>query len=284
MIQWSCELLTQGEKMRYFKNFAVFCSGLAAFSGTVFLLLRFSGFDLKNVEEELGLIDKLKLYFSKTDRLDNFLMLLLVAFFVLSVAAACALPKIPCVSFFFTLPPLALAIDMFKAEKFNSSPMMYIILAVIAAAGALFSCLGRDKKTGGRQGAIANSLAALLVGAFCFYVWYRQRELVGLDAEESLGLNFFDFEIYTGIENADFKILLIFAIVYAAIAVVLLLLGNIYFIGPCLTLPPAAAAIYLWSAEKISAHAEVVVTLSVVAFLTSLVCALLGVAVQRKRD
>ena len=67
--------------MRYFKKFADFCSGLAAFSGAVFLLLQYLKFDPKDVEEELGLLDKLKLYFSKTDQIDNFLMLILVAFF-----------------------------------------------------------------------------------------------------------------------------------------------------------------------------------------------------------
>jgi len=51
--------------MRYFKKFADFCSGLAAFSGAVSLLLRYLKFDPKNVEEELGLIDKIKLYFFK---------------------------------------------------------------------------------------------------------------------------------------------------------------------------------------------------------------------------
>lgn len=268
--------------MRYFKNFSAFCSGLAAFAGAVFLLLEYSRFDLKNLEEELGIFDKLKLYFSKTDRLDNFLMLLLVAFFTLSVLAACALPKIPSVSFFLTLPPLALSIDMLRSEKIESSPMMYVILAVVAVAGALLSCLWRDRETGGRQGAIANSLASLLTSAFCFYLWYRQRSVAALEVEQSLELNFFDFEIYTSLEATDLKILLILAIAYAVISVALLLLGNIYFIGPCLTLPLAVASIYLWSTEKISAHAEVVVTLSVVAFLTSLVCALLGVAVQRK--
>lgn len=267
--------------MRYFKKFADFCSGLAAFSGAIFLLLQYMNFDLKNLAEEIGFVDKLKLYFSKTERLDNFLMLLLVAFFTLSVAVSCILPKLPSVSFFFTLPPLALAIDMFKAEQFKSSPMTYIILAIIATSGALLECLRRDRETCGRQGAIANSLASLLSGAFCFYVWYKQKSLPDFDASESLELNFFDFEIYLNLENTNEKILLIFTIVYAVIALALILLGNVYFIGPCLTLPPMVAAIYLWSTEKISAHAEVIVTLSIVAFATSLVCMLVGVATPR---
>ena len=267
--------------MRYFKKFADFCSGLAAFSGAVSLLLKYLKFDPKNVEEELGLIDKLKLYFSKTDNIDNFLMLLLVVFFALSVAVACILPRLPSVSFFFTIPPLALAIDMLAAGRIKSSPMMYVILAVIAASGALYECLRRDKETGGRQGAVANFLASLFASAFCFFVWYKQRSVSLLDVKESLDLNFFDYEIYSNLENASIKLLLIFTIAYATIAVVLLILGNIYFIGPCLTLPPAVAAIYLWSAERLAAHAEVIVTLAVVAFATSLVCMLLGVATQR---
>ena len=269
--------------MRYFKKFSDFCSGIAAFSGAVFLLLRFMNFDLKNLEEELGTVDKLKLYFSKTEYLDNYLMLLLVAFFSLSLVASCILPKLPSVSFFFTLPPLALAIDMFRAERIKSSPMMYVILALIATSGALLECLRRDRETGGRQGAIANSLASFLSGAFCFYVWYKQKTLFESQIERSSDLNFFDAEIHLGLENTNIKILLIFAIVYAVIAVLLLLLGSIYFIGPCLTLPPAAAAIYLWSTEKISAHAEVIVTLAAVAFVVSLVCMLVGVATPSKK-
>ena len=211
-------------------------------------------------------------------------MLLLVAFFVLSVAVSCILPKLPCVSFFVTLPPLALAIDMLKAERLKSSPMMYIILAGIAAVGALFECLRRERETGGRQGAVANSLASLLSGAFCFYVWYKQKNLSALELQEIAEFNFFDHEIYLNIENTNAKLLMIFTIVYAAIAVVHVLLGNIYFIGPCLTFPPMVAAIYLWSTEKISAHAEVIVTLAVVAFAVSLVCMLVGVATPSKKN
>ena len=154
----------------------------------------------------------------------------------------------------------------------------------VAAVGGLFECLMRDRETGGRQGAIANSLASLFSGAFCLYVWYKQRNLSELQVQENLELNFFDSEIYLNLENTNIKTLLIFAIVYVVIATALILLGDIYFIGPCLTLLPAVAAIYLWSTEKISAHAEVMVTLSVVAFLTSLVCMLVGVATPSKNN
>lgn len=268
--------------MRYFKKFADFCSGLAAFSGAVSLLLRYLKFDPKNVEEELGLIDKLKLYFSKTDNVDNFLMLLLVAFFALSVAVACILPRLPSVSFFFTVLPLALSIDMVAAGRIKSSPMLYVILAVIASVGTLYECLRRDKETGGRQGAVANFLACAFVSAFSFFIWCKQRSVSLLDTKESLELNFFDYEIYSNLENANAKVLLIFTIMYAVIALILIVFGNIYFIGPCLTAMPAAASIYLWNTERISAHAEVIVTLAVAAFVTSLVCMLLGVATPRR--
>ena len=265
--------------MRYFKRFADFCTGFALFSAVIYLFREFMSTSFG--EEELKITEKLKLFFDKTVELDNFMMLVLAGLLALSLAVSCVLHRFPYVSMAFAVPPLVLCFDMIKAERIEEYPLMYVILSAMGVLGAVFETLRRDREDGRCRGAVGGALVSLLTSAFCLYTWLRWREVSPISEDAVFELNFFDYEIYTCSQEMNMKSVLTFAIVYAVIAVVLLVLRDVYFIGAPLTLVPCIMLVYRWNAGSLTVHPEVIVTLSVVTAGVSLVCALSGSARSR---
>ena len=267
--------------MRYFKRFADFSTGFVLFMAAMHL---FGAFMSSNfTEEELKMTEKLKMFFDKDAELGNFLTAVLIALLALSLIASCVLKRFPQIALVFAVPPLALILDMVEAGRIDKYPMLYVLFAAIAVLGALTEALRRDREDGRCRGAVGSALVSLLTAAYCFFIWYRWNKISALDGEAALELNFFDREIYTSAENMNMKSLLIFGAVYVAIAVVMLIFRDVYFVSTPLAAVPCVLLIYRWNAETLTVHPEVVVTLSVVTLCVSLVCMLSGKASIGKR-
>lgn len=267
--------------MRYFKRFADFSTGFVLFMAAIHLFGKFMSTDF--AEEVLKLTEKLKVFFDKEAHLDNFLTAVLIVLLALSLTVSCVLKRFPHVALAFAVPPLALILDMVEADRIEKYSMLYVLFAAMAVLGALTEALRRDGEDGKCRGAIGSALVSLLTAAYCFFIWFRWSKVSPLDSEAAAELNFFDREIYTASGDMNMKSLVYFGAAYLAIAVVMLILRDVYFVSAPLTAVPCVLLIYRWNAEALTVHPEVVVTLSVVTLCVSLVCTLSGKARTGKR-
>lgn len=266
--------------MRYFKRFADFCTGFALFSAIIYLFREFMSNNFG--EEELKITEKLKLFFDKSAELDNFMMLLLIGFFALSLAASCVFSKLPYISTLFSVPPLVLCMDMIKSERIEEYPLMYVILSSMGILGSVFESLRRDSEDGKCRAALGNALVSALTSSSCFFIYFKWQEVRHLIDNQPFDLNFFDYEIYSASRDMNMKSILIFACVYAGIAVLILVFGNVYFLSLPLTLTPCALLIYRWNAGSLTVHSEVIVTLSIITAGATLICTLSGKITPKK--
>ena len=267
--------------MRYFKRFADFSTGFVLFMAAMRLFGEFMSTDFS--EETVKLTEKLKVFFDKEGYLDNFLTAVLIALLALSLTASCVLKRFPQIALVFAVPPLALILDMVEAGRIEKYPMLYVLFAAMAVLGALTEALRRDREDGRCRGAVGSALVSFLTASYCFFLWYRWSKVSPLDSEAALELNFFDREIYTSAEDMNMKSLIWFGAAYAAIALVMLIFRDVYFVSAPLAAVPCVWLIYRWNAETLTVHPEVVVILSVVTLCVSLVCTLSGKARIGKR-
>ena len=271
--------------MRYFKRFTDFCSGFACFTAIIYLFRQYMTYKLGDEEAEIGLVDKLKMFFSRQTELEHYLMLMLAVMLAVSVLASVILNKLPQLTFVFSLPPLLLSLDMIKSEYIREYPMMYPLLGSLAVIGGIYECVRMDKRDGKHRSAYAGSVVSAFASAFCFYIykkWQTFSALTHEETENALEMRRFDYEIYNHADAMDMKLFLTFAIVFGCLAVIGVILTDIYFIDAILALPPMVALIYTWGAEKISVHPEMLVALSVAIFTTRIIPTVSCKATYRK--
>ena len=259
--------------MRYFKRFGDFCSGFACFAALIWL---FAEFKMSTFKEDIGFKEKIKYFFEESERLANKLMLVLAVMLVISILASVVFKRIPYVALLFSVPPLMLSVDMVKDGYIENYPMMYILFCGIAVLSGVWECISRDRLDGGHRVGFAGDAVALAASGSMFFIWKRAEFLSLGESFYIVELNHFDLEIYENLENMNIKIFLVLACVYLGLALVSLLLKDIYFIDAILATVPLVVTVYMWSAGKLTAHAELVVTASAVYFAVRLISALSG--------
>ncbi|MBO5203508.1 MAG: hypothetical protein J6B72_02720 [Clostridia bacterium] len=264
--------------MSYFKKFADFCSGFAAFTALIYLFRQYMTFTPH--EETEGSLEKLKQFFSKTDEYDNLLLLILALFFVASVLSSRLFAKrlsfIPVVT---ALPPLLLAVDMIKAEYIKEYPMLYVLFGALGVMAAIYECVRMDRADSKRRSAIAVKVVSLFTAAFCYYV-YKKTEELSLISYDGPEFNPFERELRLYGGDMDIKLLSTAALIYLVLTVISILLTDIYFIDAILSVGPAVWLIYLWNAEKLTVHPELIVTLALCTLAVRTVPAFSGKAVK----
>ena len=265
--------------MSCFKKFGGFCSGFACFAALIWLFAEFMTADF---EEEIGFKDKLKVFFEESESLANKLMLVLAVMLVISILASVVFKRIPYVTLIFSVPPLMLSVDMVKDGYIENYPMMYILFCGVAVLSGVWECISRDRLDGGHRVGLAGDAVALAASGSMFFIWKRAEFLSLGESFYILELNHFDLEIYENLENMDIKIFLVLACTYLGLALVSLLLKDIYFIDAILAAVPFVATVYMWSAGKLTAHAELVVTASAIYFAVRLISALSGRSYPRQ--
>lgn len=267
--------------MSYFKKFADFCSGFSAFTAVMYLFGKYMMFDFG--EEELGMKDKLGVFFSKMISVQNHMMLILAIAFIVSVIAGRIFARLPYVAVIFVVPPMLLSVDMIKAELIEEYPMLYVILGAVAVIGGAFDCIFRDRDDRKHRSAYASAAVGAMFSAFCFFVARKSVALSGLDETAALELDRFDHEIFAESANMDMKLFYVFAAVYALLAVICLFLADVYFIGALLAIPPAVSLIYMWGAGKLTVQPEMLVTFSLIYLAMCVIPAVSGKAFYKQK-
>lgn len=268
--------------MRYFKRFGDFCSGFACFAALIWLFTQFMTATFEELEEDIGLKEKIKYFFEESERLANKLMLVLAVMLVISILASVVFKRIPYVTLLFSVPPLMLSVDMVKDGYIENYPMMYILFCGIAVLSGVWECISRDRLDGGHRVGLAGDVVALVASGSMFFIWKRAEFLSFGESFYIVELNHFDLEIYENLENMNIKVFLVLACVYLGLALVSLLLKDIYFIDAILAAVPLAVTVYMWNIDKLTAHAELVVTAAAVYFAVRLISALSGRAYPKQ--
>lgn len=265
--------------MRYFKRFGDFCSGFSCFAALIWL---FTEFMSSTFEEELAFKDKFKVFLEHNGNVERKLMLVLAAMLVISVIASVVFKRLPYVTLLFSVPTLMLSVDMVRDGYIEKYPMMYVLFCGVSVLSGVWECIAMDRCDGGHRAAYAGDVAALVASASAFFIWKRSEFLSCPDLFYVVELNHFDLEIYGNLERMDMKIFLIFACAFVGLALVSLLLKDIYFIDAILSVVPFVATAYMWSAGKLTAHSELLVTAAAVCFAVRLISALSGSAYPKR--
>ena len=266
--------------MGYFKRFTDFCSGFSAFTAIMHLFRKYMTYNFE--DDVLGIREKLKIFFVDPLNEKNLWMLILAIAFIASVLGGRVLSRYPHLATVFTVPPLLIAVDMVRAQLIDEYPMLYVILGAVAVLGGVVDCILLDRGDGKHRSAYACSAVGLMLSAFCIYLARRAASLAEVDTTVR-GLGRFDREIFTDVAKTDLKTLYVFAAVYAVLAILCFVFTDVYFIDGLLALPPTVALIYTWGAGKLTVHAEMIVTLSVVYLAVCAVPAISGKAFYRRK-
>lgn len=272
--------------MSYFRKFADFCSGFSAFMVLIYLFREFMVYSFS--EEVEGIREKLKIFFSKQDNYQNLLLLIFAALCVLSVIMGRIFARYPHISLVFTVFPLVMTADMIKEKYLEEYPLLHALLGCLAVAGAIYECVSRDREDGKKRSAFGGNAVSLCTAGFCCWLYRRAQTAVMLSEtvvesaeEETVTLGYFDRQILMDMESMDMKIFLGFAATFAVLVLISLLLSDIYFIHGILAAVPMIAAIYMWNADKLTVHPELLVTFAVINFAVRAVPAISGIARKR---
>ena len=223
------------------------------------------------------------MFFSESTNVQNHMMLVLATVFAISIIGGRVFARLPYIAVIFSVPPMLLTVDMIKAELIEEYPMLYAILGALAVLGGVVDCILRDRDDKKHRSAYACCAVGLAFSVFCLYVARKSVSLTGLDESSVLELDRFDYEIFTESANMDMKLFYILAAVYAVLAVLSVVLADIYFIDGLLSVPPTVALIYMWGAGKISVHPEMLVTFAIIYLAVCAVPAISGKAFYRQR-
>lgn len=255
--------------MGYFKKFGDFCSGFCCFTALIYLFRQFMAYD--PTQEELGTLEKLKLFFEGTAHPERSMLLRLALLFAVSVLIGRIFSRFPHISLLAAVPPLLLTVDMIKSSYIKEYPMLYVILGGIGFISGCCDCVGADKKYGGNRSAWGGNLLSVCAALFCIYVLRTQAELDGADV---LQMNYFEYEIYARSQTMNMKLFAVLAAIYAVAVLLSLFLSDVYFIHAIVAAVPAVALVYLWEADKLTVHPELMVVFGIVVLTARIIPAI----------
>ena len=236
-------------------------------------------------EDVEGMKEKIKLFFSKTEEYTHLLLLILALLFIASAIAGRVFAKYPHISLIFTVHPLLTVADLIEEERIKEYPMLYALLGTIAVIFSACECLLRDREDGKRRSAFVGNAVSLFCGAFLLKVWQMNRELPNEAADILMSEEFnpFEYAVKIGAELMDMKLFFILALFFFGTVLVSLLLSDVYFVHALVALPTTVYVIYAWSAEKLTVHPELVVTLCIVNFAVRAIPAVSGRAIFKQK-
>lgn len=261
--------------MGYFKKFGDFCSGFCCFTALIYLFRQFMAYD--PAQEEVGTLEKLKLFFEGAAHPERSMLLRLALLFAVSLLIGRIFSRFPHVSLLAAVPPLLLTVDMIKSSYIKEYPMLYVILGGISFVSGCCDCVGADKKYGGNKSAWGGNLLSICAALFCVYVLHTQATLDGADV---LQMNYFEYEIYAQSQTMNMKLFTVFAAIYAVGVLLSLVLSDVYFLHAIVAAVPAAVLAYLWGADKLTVHPELMVAFGIVVLTARVIPAISARAVS----
>ena len=243
--------------MKYCKRVTDFFAGFTAFSAIMYLFCEYMKYNFNDIESTT---DKLKHFFSHEPTKDYRFYLSLIALLILSCVVSIVFDKFPVVTLAVSALPMIQIIAMFDADKIYDRPMLYILPTAIHMGGCLFECIRRDRIDRKRRAAIATDLLALTVILFCIYVFHIVKTLPELEFKD---LNFFEHSLYYIYKDIDLTVFKNVAICYAVLAVIRLILRDLYYVDAILSVIPFVLIMRAWYTEGIPVFATSLVMLSV---------------------
>lgn len=246
--------------MRIFKKFTDFCGGFAAGSAILYLFCQFMAF---SPAEDVGLMEKAKLFLTPTETHDYRAYLLMIALFCLSLFGSFFFKRLPSLAFTISLLPLVRIFAMATESMIYERPMLYVVLGILHAAGGFCACIDTDRQSRSRHSAMAANGAAVVTALTALYIRYRFTSFVP-DSEKPA--DFFDEAIGTarlaaeeGLFDLNLSVFVTIACILAALSLVNLLFGDLYFIDALLSLIPLGYTLYLWFGNRIPVHGNVLI-------------------------
>ena len=245
--------------MGHVKRFGDFCAAFAAFAAAMFMFRQFMGFDFGEVE---GIIEKLKYFFSNEPRREYRYYLTLFLFFALSFAVSTAFHKLPFLTLAVTVLPMLQTVIMLDGNYIYERPMVFVVLSVLHSIGCLYECIRRDGEDKGHRAALALDLFGLSIAAFCGYILYASKGIADVEFEH---ISVIEKTLYSAVVyfEADLTWFKCMAIIFCALALVRLLLRDLYYVDAFLSLIPAAACTYFWFSDKIPVFGSALFALTV---------------------
>lgn len=245
--------------MGHVKRFGDFCAAFATFAAAMFMFRQFMGLDFGEVE---GIVEKLKYFFSNEPRREYRYYLALFAFFALSFTVSTVFHKLPFLTLAVTALPMLQTVIMLDGEYIYERPMVFVVLSVIHSACCLYECIRRDGEDKGRRSALALDLFGLSIAAFCGYVLYISKGIAEVEFEH---ISVIEKTLYSAVVyfEADLRWFKIIAVTFCVMALVRIILRDIYYVDAFLSLVPAVGCAYLWFSDKIPVFGSTLFALTV---------------------
>ena len=232
--------------MSYFKKFTDFCAGVAAFIAALFVLRSYMEFSPTNTEEDAP--SKFAQFLSDSAD-DHKMVISLVLLLALSVLISIVLRKLPYVCFAFSIIPAAYIGFMFEADILYEQELLFLVAAALHMIGNLTECILLDKNDGGHRLFIASKLS-LVIGALCCF--YMTGKLTGEKVPLEKSSSTFESKVFLHEEPLDVTVISVLGWMMIVIAIICILLYNVYFIDAILSLVPLGYAIISFSFERLT--------------------------------
>lgn len=241
------------------KRFGDFLAAFGVFAAFMYLFRQFMMYDFKEIE---GMGEKLKFFLSDQPAKEyRFYFALLIAF-ALSFVLSCAFHKFPYVAVAASSIPLIQTVIMFDGEYLYERPMVFVIISIVHTATCLFECIRRDREDNGCRAALGLDIFGLSAAAFCGYVLHISEGIKDIDLEK---VNIIEKTLYEASAQLDMDVsyLKYFIIAFCLLAVVRIILRDIYYIDAVLSVAFASITVYMWNVEKISVFGSVLCFMTV---------------------
>lgn len=241
------------------KRFGDFLAGFGAFAAFMYMFRQFMSYDFKEIE---GMGEKLKHFLSDAPTKEYRFYFALFIMLVLSCALSCAFHKLPYVAFAVSSVPLIQTVIMFDGDYLYERPMVFVIISIVHCATCLFECIRRDREDRGCRAALGLDLFGLSAAAFCGYVIYISMGIAEVDAEK---INVVEKTLYTAVVQlkADISYFKFFIIAFCVLALLRILLRDLYYVDTVFAAALAVFTVYRWNVEKITVFGSVLCFMAV---------------------
>ena len=277
--------------MSLFKKLTDFCTGIAAFVGSLFLLQKYMLFEPLDTQEYIewlsyeikysdgklspSMLDgiteapsKLSQVFTPklANEYDYRLLAILIVTLAISILVGLIFKKLPYVSFFFSLIPAVEITYLFTKERLYTQIGLFLIAGALHVAGSIFECIIRDKEDGRHRLWVCAKISLLFPAAFCL-LCTKLTDVISIEGIDDKLPIFKDIAFKMTNPN-NMEIVTKIGWMYVIIFAVAMVFYNVYFIDTILTSIPLIYTIHMLYSENLSFNPALFTVLAAICFMT----------------
>ena len=277
--------------MSLFKKLTDFCTGIAAFVGSLFLLQKYMLFEPLDTQEYIewlsyeikysdgklspSMLDgiteapsKLSQFFTPklANEYDYRLLAILIVTLAISILVGLIFKKLPYVSFFFSLIPAVEITYLFTKERLYTQIGLFLIAGALHVAGSIFECIIRDKEDGRHRLWVCAKISLLFPAAFCL-LCTKLTDVISIEGIDDKLPIFKDIAFKMTNPN-NMEIVTKIGWMYVIIFAVAMVFYNVYFIDTILTAIPLIYTIHMLYSENLSFNPALFTVLAAICFMT----------------